>query len=70
MKFKMMPDERKLFNRWMINDQMWPNKDTVNVAKNSTVEVDFGANNKGPSLVHCHMQQHMDFGFKALVKYS
>ena len=117
MKFMMMPDEGKPFNRWMVNDQMWPNvdplmvkkgkryriafhngmedshplhlhrhsfevtsvggkptagimKDTINVPKNSTVEVDFVANNAGPSLVHCHMQQHMDFGFKALVKYE
>jgi FtsP/CotA-like multicopper oxidase with cupredoxin domain len=45
-------------------------KDTVNFPKNSTVEVDFVANNAGESLVHCHMQQHMDFGFKALVKYE
>ena len=30
-------------------------KDTINVPKNSTVEVDFVANNAGPSLVHCHM---------------
>jgi FtsP/CotA-like multicopper oxidase with cupredoxin domain len=45
-------------------------KDTVNVAKNSTVEVDVVANNPGPSLLHCHMQQHMDYGFKALVKYA
>jgi FtsP/CotA-like multicopper oxidase with cupredoxin domain len=44
-------------------------KDTINVPKNSAVEVDFIAHNAGPSLVHCHMQQHMDFGFKALVKY-
>ena len=45
-------------------------KDTINVARNTTVEVDFTANNPGPSLLHCHMQQHMDFGFKTLVKYS
>jgi FtsP/CotA-like multicopper oxidase with cupredoxin domain len=117
MKIMMMPDEGKPFNRWTINDQMWPNidplmvkkgkryriafhngmedshplhlhrhsfevvsvngkptagviKDTVNVAKNTTVEVDFVADNPGPSLLHCHMQQHMDYGFKALVKYS
>jgi FtsP/CotA-like multicopper oxidase with cupredoxin domain len=44
-------------------------KDTVNVAKHTTVEVDFVANNPGPSLLHCHMQQHMDYGFKMLVKY-
>ena len=44
-------------------------KDTINVAENTIVEVDFIADNPGSSLVHCHMQQHMDFGFKALVKY-
>jgi FtsP/CotA-like multicopper oxidase with cupredoxin domain len=115
--FMMLPDEGKPFNRWTINDKVWPNvdplivkagkryriafhngmedshplhlhrhsfeltsiggkptagiiKDTVNVAKNSTVEVDVVANNPGPSLLHCHMQQHMDFGFKTLVKYA
>jgi FtsP/CotA-like multicopper oxidase with cupredoxin domain len=45
-------------------------KDTVNVARNSTVEVDVVASNPGPSLLHCHMQQHMDYGFKLLMKYS
>ena len=45
-------------------------KDTINVPKSTTVEVDFLANNAGLSLGHCHMQQHMDFGFKALVKYE
>jgi len=44
-------------------------KDTVNVARNTTVEVDFVADNPGTSLLHCHMQQHMDYGFKTLVKY-
>jgi FtsP/CotA-like multicopper oxidase with cupredoxin domain len=117
MKFMMMPDEGKPFNRWMVNDKLWPNvdplmvhkgkryriafhngmedshplhlhrhsfelisfagkptggiiKDTVNVPRNSVVEVDFTADNPGPSLLHCHMQQHMDYGFKALVKYA
>jgi FtsP/CotA-like multicopper oxidase with cupredoxin domain len=45
-------------------------KDTINVVKNTTVEVDFTANNAGSSLLHCHMQQHMDYGFKTMVKYS
>ena len=117
MKVMMMADEGKAFNRWMVNDQMWPKidpymvkagkryrlvmhngmedshpvhlhrhsfevtsvngkptagliKDTINVVRNTTVEVDFIANNPGPSLLHCHMQQHMDYGFKTLVKYS
>jgi FtsP/CotA-like multicopper oxidase with cupredoxin domain len=45
-------------------------KDTINVVKNTTVEVDFVANNAGPALLHCHMQQHMDYGFKTMVKYA
>jgi FtsP/CotA-like multicopper oxidase with cupredoxin domain len=45
-------------------------KDTVNVPRNSAVEVDFVANNPGPSLLHCHMQQHMDYGFKVLFQYQ
>jgi len=117
MKFMMMPDEGQAFNRWTVNDQMWPKidpflvhsgkryriafhngmedshplhlhrhsfeltnvggkptsgimKDTVNVPRNTTVEVDFVASNPGLSLLHCHMQQHMDYGFKMLVKYG
>jgi FtsP/CotA-like multicopper oxidase with cupredoxin domain len=44
-------------------------KDVVQVRPNQTVEVDFLADNPGPSLLHCHNQMHMDFGFKTLVKY-
>jgi FtsP/CotA-like multicopper oxidase with cupredoxin domain len=45
-------------------------KDIVNVpGRTNNTEVDFVANNPGPSLFHCHMQLHMDFGFKTLVKY-
>jgi len=28
--------------------------------------VEFTANQPGPALFHCHIQQHMDYGFKAL----
>lgn len=45
-------------------------KDTVNVPPRQTVEVDFVADNPGPSLLHCHMQEHQDFGFMTLVKYT
>jgi FtsP/CotA-like multicopper oxidase with cupredoxin domain len=45
-------------------------KDTVNVPRRQTVEVDFVADNPGPSLLHCHMQEHQDFGFMTLVKYA
>jgi len=45
------------------------NKDVVNVARNTSVEVDFVADQPGLALFHCHTQQHMDFGMKMLVKY-
>jgi len=45
-------------------------KDTVNVMPLDTVAVDFVADNPGDSLLHCHMQLHMDFGFMAMVKYA
>jgi len=44
-------------------------KDVVVVPAHRQVEVDFAADNPGPSLFHCHMQLHMDFGFMALVQY-
>lgn len=45
-------------------------KDVVMVPARSQVEVDFLANNPGPSLLHCHMQLHMDFGFMAMLQYA
>ena len=45
-------------------------KDTVNVPRDQTVEVEFVADNPGPSLLHCHMQQHMDYGLKTLIEYA
>jgi FtsP/CotA-like multicopper oxidase with cupredoxin domain len=45
-------------------------KDTVIVPLYGRVSVDVVANQPGLSLFHCHIQQHMDFGFKALFRYS
>jgi FtsP/CotA-like multicopper oxidase with cupredoxin domain len=45
-------------------------KDVVAVPPRKQVEVEFTANNPGPSLFHCHMQLHMDFGFMTLVQYE
>jgi FtsP/CotA-like multicopper oxidase with cupredoxin domain len=45
-------------------------KDVVSVARQSTAEVDFVANNPGLTLFHCHTQIHMDFGFMQLLKYA
>lgn len=44
-------------------------KDTVRVPRDGTVEVEFVADNPGLSLLHCHMQHHMDYGFKTIVRY-
>ena len=44
-------------------------KDTVRVPRDGTCEVEFVADNPGDSLLHCHMQHHMDYGFKTMVKY-
>ncbi len=45
-------------------------KDTVNIMPLDTVEVDFVANNPGDTLLHCHQQLHMDYGFMQLIKYQ
>jgi len=44
-------------------------KDTINVMPLQTVAVDFVADNPGDSLLHCHQQLHMDYGFMQMVKY-
>jgi len=45
-------------------------KDVINVMPLDTVAVDFVANNPGNTLMHCHQQLHMDYGFMQLIKYS
>ena len=45
-------------------------KDVINVMPLETVGVDFVADNPGDTLLHCHMQLHMDFGFMQLIKYT
>jgi len=44
-------------------------KDVINVPANSIAEVDFIADNPGDTLMHCHQQLHMDYGFMQLIKY-
>jgi FtsP/CotA-like multicopper oxidase with cupredoxin domain len=41
-------------------------KDTVVIPYYGRATVDFTANQPGLTLFHCHIQQHMDYGFKAL----
>jgi FtsP/CotA-like multicopper oxidase with cupredoxin domain len=43
-------------------------KDTVVVPYFGRATVDFTADQPGLSLFHCHIQQHMDYGFKALFR--
>src|SRR5579863_2209189 len=45
-------------------------KDTVVVPYFGRAVVDFTADHPGLSLFHCHIQQHMDYGFKALFRYA
>jgi FtsP/CotA-like multicopper oxidase with cupredoxin domain len=45
-------------------------KDVVMLAGFQELEFDFVADNPGPTLFHCHMQLHMDFGFMALFNYA
>jgi FtsP/CotA-like multicopper oxidase with cupredoxin domain len=45
-------------------------KDTVVVPYFGRASVDFTANQPGLTLFHCHIQQHMDYGFKALFRYA
>jgi FtsP/CotA-like multicopper oxidase with cupredoxin domain len=44
-------------------------KDTINVMPLQTVAVDFIADNPGDTLLHCHQQLHMDYGFMQLIRY-
>jgi FtsP/CotA-like multicopper oxidase with cupredoxin domain len=44
-------------------------KDTINMTRYSSVEIDFIADDPGPALLHCHHQDHQDEGFMGLVTY-
>jgi FtsP/CotA-like multicopper oxidase with cupredoxin domain len=45
-------------------------KDVILVDAKSRVEVEFTADNPGPTLFHCHQQNHMDMGFMMLFRYA
>jgi FtsP/CotA-like multicopper oxidase with cupredoxin domain len=45
-------------------------KDTVIVPFYGRATVEFTADQPGLTLFHCHIQSHMDFGFKALFRYA
>ena len=45
-------------------------KDTVDVSEKKSAEFDFTADDPGLTLLHCHQQDHQDFGFMTLLAYS
>ena len=45
-------------------------KDTLSMLRYSTAEVDFVADDPGPTFFHCHHQDHMDEGFAGLIAYA
>ena len=45
-------------------------KDTISLPRYSTAEVDFVADDPGPTFFHCHHQDHMDEGFAGLITYA
>ena len=45
-------------------------KDVVMLGGFQELTFDFVADNPGATLLHCHQQLHMDFGFMALLQYS
>jgi len=45
-------------------------KDTLSLLRRSTAEIDFIANDPGPTFFHCHHQDHMDEGFAGLITYT
>jgi FtsP/CotA-like multicopper oxidase with cupredoxin domain len=45
-------------------------KDVAVVPARKQVEVDFTADNPGPTLFHCHQQLHMDYGFMTMLQYQ
>jgi FtsP/CotA-like multicopper oxidase with cupredoxin domain len=63
---------RHSFEVTRIGDQQMSGlmKDVVNVLPLQELAVDFIADNPGDSLLHCHQQLHMDYGFMQIVKYA
>ncbi len=45
-------------------------KDTILVDAQTQVQVEFTAGDPGPTLFHCHQQNHMDAGFMMLFRYA
>ena len=63
---------RHLWELRSINDKTTSGlmKDVIVIPRAGRAVVDFTANQPGLTLFHCHIQQHMDYGFKALFRYA
>jgi FtsP/CotA-like multicopper oxidase with cupredoxin domain len=44
-------------------------KDTLHVPRFNSAEIEFVADNPGPTLFHCHQQDHQDEGFMGMIMY-
>jgi FtsP/CotA-like multicopper oxidase with cupredoxin domain len=44
-------------------------KSTLSIPRYSTAEIDFIANDRGPTFFHYHHQDHMDEGSAGLITY-
>src|SRR6516162_3025248 len=45
-------------------------KDTLNMVRFTTADIDFVADDPGLTLFHCHHQDHQDEGFMGLIHYA
>ncbi len=63
---------RHTFEVTMVGDKAMSGlmKDTIGMPRFSTAEIDFVANDPGPTFFHCHHQDHMDEGFAGLIAYA
>ena len=63
---------RHSFEVTKVGDRMMSGlmKDTISMPRFSRAEIDFVADDPGPTLFHCHHQDHMDEGFAGIVAYT
>jgi FtsP/CotA-like multicopper oxidase with cupredoxin domain len=54
----------------IVDLKIWQRHITLSLLRRSTAEIDFIANDPGPTFFHCHHQDHMDEGFAGLIVYA
>ena len=67
-----MHTHRHTFEVTKVNDRPMSGlmKDTISLPRYSKAEIDFVADDPGPTFFHCHHQDHMDEGFAGLITYA